>query len=168
MTVTDFDDRCTDWWELKDFCNEYDCCVLDDVYSDDQVDDYINERLWDKVRAEAWTDVRDWLSSFDEYYGEGFYRINDYEEIIFLDEEYDFPRYKDEVRRWAIEENIFEDEDEDDDCEADLEDGTTESPFEAAEFSLDELYEQSSVVLNTIQKERSDVSSTTNYNELWT
>lgn len=168
MTVTEFNENITTWWELKEFCDEYNCWVCDSIYDDDSVNDYINNRLYDMARDEQWEDVRSWLDQFADGYGEGYYHIDEYEDITYLDDE-DFINYKDEVLAWALDHDVVEgdtdeEDDEDEDCE--LEEEAT--PYEAAEFSFDELYNESHVVLNTIQRGTyCDAPEAINVNELW-
>ena len=162
MTINEFVESITDWWDLKNFCDEYGCYICDDIYDDDGVNGYINDRLYDMCREESWEDVRDWLNNFADSYGEGYYRIDEYGDIYYMDEA-DFQGCKEEVLQWALRDGAVEEYDEDEDLEEEGSEPEEVCPYEAPEFSFDELYTESNVVLNTINK----ASEAININELW-
>ena len=39
MTRNEFIDNITEWYELKDFCNDFDCDICEDIYDDDDYAD---------------------------------------------------------------------------------------------------------------------------------
>ena len=45
MTRNEFLDTVNDWYELIEFCNDVGCSYCDDVYSEESMNDDINERL---------------------------------------------------------------------------------------------------------------------------
>ena len=58
MTRDEFIQNVTTWSELRSFCDDYECSVCSEVYSQDELDDYFNERLVDMARdASDWSDL---------------------------------------------------------------------------------------------------------------
>ena len=114
MTRREFLDDVCDFSELRDFCDDNDCRICDDIYDDESKDDYINEHLSDMA-----DDADDWRSLYrtldDIPTGYDYYRLDDYGDFNGLDDD-DFGDYKDDVLEW-MDENEYWDEDEDDEEE---------------------------------------------------
>ena len=43
MTRNEFIDNITEWYELKDFCSDFDCDVCEDIYDDDSLEEEPDE-----------------------------------------------------------------------------------------------------------------------------
>ena len=57
MTRNEFIDNITEWYELKDFCNDFDCDVCEDIYDDDDYDDSVEEDIRDAIADYGWRDL---------------------------------------------------------------------------------------------------------------
>lgn len=139
--------------DLLEFCDEYDCYVYDEIYSQDSYDDCVDDRIRDMVRRDHWTEVRDYLDGLPCDFD--YYRKEEYEdEWVGLYEDDDFDDLKDEVRNWAEEETIFDDDDDATDEERE-ECEPTEPEEEEEEVEPDEpftLSELVSVCKSSVQK----------------
>lgn len=104
------------YYDLKNFCWDYDCYECDDIYDTYQLDDYINEHLVDWARdADNWEELSNRLNDIDTSYG--FYRIDEYGDIKYLDD-YEFDDYKESVLAWGDDHDIWdEDEEEEEEIE---------------------------------------------------
>lgn len=113
MTRQEFIDEIYEWGGLIDFCNDEGCDYLDNIYTEDARDDYINEyQLEDWARNNTWRNLYDLLDDLRSDYD--YYRIDEYGDWVGLDD-YDFDDYKDDVLRWADDRGIFDEEDEEED-----------------------------------------------------
>ena len=113
MTRQEFIDEINDWWDLIDFCNSEGCDYLENIYTEESRDDYINEyQLEDWVRNNTWRNLYSLLDDIPSDYE--YYRIDEYGDWEGLDD-YDFGDYKDDVLRWADDRGIFDEEDEEED-----------------------------------------------------
>lgn len=63
MTRNEFIDNITEWCELKDFCNDFDCDICEDIYDDDDYDDSVEEDIRDAIADYGWRDIRDFLGN---------------------------------------------------------------------------------------------------------
>lgn len=63
MTRNEFLDNVNDWYELIEFCNDMGCSYCDDVYSEESMNDDINERLADWACEYTWQEL---LSKLDD------------------------------------------------------------------------------------------------------
>lgn len=125
MTREEFQENVNSWYDLREFCNEYDCEVCSDIYSQDEMDEEIDNSIVDMAR-EA-TDWRDLLSKLEDIPTEDEYYIkNGYGDFTEVDEE-DFDYHKDDVFDWAENEGVFDEEDEED-----------EEPEEESEEDIEE------------------------------
>ena len=118
MTLHEFDEDITLFYELKDFCEEHECDYLEDYFSD--LDAATNDDLYEWVRYGDfdWEDIYRALDNICTGYD--FYRRDGSLDYMGCDEA-DFVTLKNDVREWAIENEIFEsseDDDEDDEEEA--------------------------------------------------
>lgn len=57
MTRNEFLDTVNDWYELIEFCNDVGCSYCDDVYSEESMNDDINERLTDWAQECTWQEL---------------------------------------------------------------------------------------------------------------
>lgn len=110
MTRQEFIDNTTTFWELIDFCNDYNCYVCEDVVDDEYRDELIDEEVSSIVEDEHWYTIRDLLDNIPTGYS--YYRANGGLDFDGLDTE-DFNYYFEEVLDWADSNGVFDDEDED-------------------------------------------------------
>ena len=95
MTRDEFIQNVTTWSELRSFCYDYECSVCSEVYSQDELDDYFNERLVDMARdASDWSDL---LESLEDIPTGASYYIRDDDGDFSEADESDFDDLKDEV-----------------------------------------------------------------------
>ena len=97
MTRNEFLDTVNDWYELIEFCNDVGCSYCDDVYSEESMNDDINERLTDWAQECTWQELYSRLDDIPSGYD--YYRCNDYGGWESLDDS-DFDDYKDDVLEW--------------------------------------------------------------------
>lgn len=134
MTRDEFIQNVTTWSELRSFCYDYECSVCSEVYSQDELDDYFNERLVDMARdASDWSNL---LESLEDIPTGASYYIRDDDGDFSEADESDFDDLKDEVLEWADYEEVFDDCDED---EEDYDDEEEPEPF--VEEDPDDRYE---------------------------
>ena len=75
MTRNEFINDIDTWWDLIDFCREEDCDVCEDVISDDDLSDYIEEDIENAAHdGMSWQEIRDRLNDLDTSYD---YYVND-------------------------------------------------------------------------------------------
>lgn len=108
MTRQEFIDSIDNYSELKEFCYDNDCNILEDVYDEEARDEMVNEWLVDWARNDSWKELRDRLDNInDDYY---WYRYDDcYDEWVGLNDYEDFDNYKNEVLEWADEYGCWDD-----------------------------------------------------------
>lgn len=118
MTRNEFIEDVRDFDELRNFCCDNDCDECEDVYDEEERDDYINEHLVDWARdASDWDDLLSRLNGIDTDYE--FYRIDGHGDLVELDG-YDFDHYKSNVLDWGDRNDIWdEDEEEEEEIEED-------------------------------------------------
>ncbi len=131
MTRAEFDETIADFADLKDFCFQQDCDLMDNVYCEGDMDDYINEELRYARDYGPWWDLRDILNDIETGYnwylhdgGLNFEPIDDRFELYF-----------DDVLRWAEDNDVFDPEEEPEEEEAE-EDQAEEAP--EAEFPVED------------------------------
>lgn len=111
MTRSEFlesvDNYDLDWDDLKEFCNEEDCPVCDDVYDDSDRDDYIDDELENWAYNEHWSDIRDRLTSIPVGYD--WWQRDAYGDWNGLDDG-DFQEYVHNVVRWMDEHGAWDEE----------------------------------------------------------
>ena len=149
MTREEFIESVDTISQLIDFCNDVGCPVCDQFYTEDSMDDYINECLPEWARDNNWYELRDLLESiptgFDWYYLDddgdwlGYYDGNVYD-------------FKEDALDWADRNDAFDpdpeefDEEELPDPEFQEEDAELEEDPEeefTPDFSIKELCESS-------------------------
>lgn len=139
MTREEFQENVNCWYDLREFCNEYGCEVCDDIYSQDEMDEEIDNSIVDMAR-EA-TDWKVLLSQLEDIPTEDdYYMRNGYGDFRELDDE-DFDCHKDDVFDWAENEGIFDEEDEEDEeSEEDIEEpDEPEDPDDGYEVGNEEM-----------------------------
>lgn len=128
MTRDEFLDGINSWYELREFCSDFRCDVCECIYSQNEMDEYIDSNLLDMARdASGWEDL---LSDLQDYpTGYDYYIRDDDGDFVGADES-DFSDYKDEVLEWADDEGIFDDdeEDENDGYDEECDDIDTDAP----------------------------------------
>lgn len=156
MTRQDFIENVNEWYELLEFCRHEDCDVCEDVYSDDDKDDYINENFRYLVEEHNWWTLRDILNDIPT--GDGYYlyeNINDWRE---LDDE-DFEEFKGSVLQWMDNGGYWEEEEEYEEYEEEpfVENVNPIDPYDAVpiedeDISLPELLSACDKELRSIKK----------------
>ena len=109
MTRNEFIDNITEWYELKDFCSDFDCDVCEDIYDDDDYDDIVEEDIRDAIADYGWRDIRDFLGNLPSGYY--YYRRNSAFDYDGLDDD-DFEDYKEDVLEWGDDYGAWDDEEE--------------------------------------------------------
>ena len=159
MTRNEFIDNITEWYELKDFCNDFDCDVCEDIYDDDDYDDCVEEDVRDAVGECSWREIRDSLCDLPSGYD--YYRRNGSLDYDGMDND-DFEDYKERALEWGDDYGVWEDEEEEDeeyaDADDDFLDSLEEEPdedetIEEEDFSIDDLIGMCSVVFVAIQND---------------
>lgn len=156
MTRNEFLDSVNVWYELIEFCNDVGCSYCDDVYSEESMNEDIDERLADWACEYTWQELHSKLDDIPSGYD--YYRCDDYGDWEGLGDS-DFDDYKDDVLEW-MDNNGYWDEDDDDDFEDedvfDEEESTDECDEESVEdedFSAAELIGMCSAAFAVIQQE---------------
>lgn len=115
MTRSEFIDNVTEFSELIDFCRDEGCDELEDVYSDDGMDEYIDEELVDMARnCDGWRSLLDTLSGITTGYD--YYYRDEYGDWVGLGDS-DFDDYKNDVLDWMDSNDYWDDEEDEDDEE---------------------------------------------------
>ena len=130
--------------ELLDFCRNYDCDIYEEIFDDDGYHDCIDEEINDMVQHDSWEQIRDYLDELP--YGYDYYRQTEFDGWEGIDEYSDFDNIKDEVRNWAEEEEIFDEEDEQEDGQENDEPCSEVAECEEEEFEPDEPFTLSELV----------------------
>lgn len=149
MTRSEFLNNVTDWCELIIFCNEEGCNICEDVSSEEERDEIINDILVDWAQSYRWDRLAEKLD--DIPIGYDYYRTDDYGDFVGLTDE-DFDCYKDDVLDWMDERDCWEEEEEEGEeyCEPPT-DPEDEIPVEEEAIPLEELFATCSGQLNTIR-----------------
>lgn len=153
MTRNEFLEDVTTFGELKGFCFDVDCDLLDDVHDDGTRDDYINECLIDWAREDSWQDLWSRLDAIPTGYD--WYCDAGYGEWYGLDDS-DFDSYRNDVLGWADDNDVWdEDEEEADESDENFENEPEddELALEEEDFSVGDLISMCVVAFDTIQSE---------------
>jgi len=113
---SEFRENVTVFSELKEFCDDNGCDLLDEVRDPDYFDDEVDSWLYDAIRYGdyGWESIRDNLDGLqapDDWYVQ--------EDGIFEYYYPDFRDYFDDVLEWAIDNEIVEADSSDDDDDID-------------------------------------------------
>lgn len=112
MTREDFIENIQSWEDLISFCSDYGCDYCEDVYDDDQMDDYINETLVDMARnSDGWRDLRNMLNDIPTGYD--YYIRDEYDEFREADDD-EFEDYKSSVLEWGDDGDVWDEDEEED------------------------------------------------------
>ena len=133
MTRDEFIETITIWDELYDFCNEYQCYLIDDLFSADSRDEFVIDEAREFTN---WEELLGFLESIITGYD--YYYRNDWGEWVGLDEG-NFNEFHQDVLDWGDENGIW-DEDESGDEDV-LEESIDEDDFEIDQepISINEL-----------------------------
>ena len=113
LTRNYFLDYVTDWSELIELCQDYNCDICEDIIDDDTLDEYVDSDI--SNRDCGWRSLRDYLSDIPTGYD--YYRYDGSFDYVGLDDG-DFEDYKSRVLDWMDEDDLWdaeegeEDEDE--------------------------------------------------------
>ena len=116
MTREEFLDNVNDWDELLDFCYDNDIYTCEDIHTDAQKDEYIEDNLVEWARTNTWKELYNIL---DDIPDEGsWYVINDYGDIWEATDD-DFEDYKQRTLEKCDDGELFDEEEpyEEDDIE---------------------------------------------------
>lgn len=137
MTRQEFIDDVTTWSDLLGFCDDYDCSVCEDVYTEENKDDRLNDNLVGMARnANNWEELLVTLSDIPTGYD--YYIRNGYDEFRQADDD-DFDAYKDDVLEWMDDRAYWDEYDEEEEPEEYL-DPEDEVPVEKENVSFAELF----------------------------
>ena len=158
MTRSEFIDNITEWYELKDFCNTFDCDVCEDIYDDDDYDDCVEDDVRDVVGECSWREIRDCLCDLPSGYD--YYRRNGNLDYDGMGDD-DFEDYKEQALEWGDDYDVWEDEEEEDYAEDDDFLDSTEEPDEEEsvkeeDFSVGDLIGMCGVVFVAIQNNEAE------------
>lgn len=140
MTRNEFFEEITQFWELRDFCNDQDIYECDDYFDSDDLNDIVESDIRDGD-FRNWEDIRDSLNSIETGYN--FYKREGYlyYEGCTVD---DFDALKQSVAEimddrvaWDEDEDDYEDDEDEVDDEYVYQDPPEVEPVEA--ISFDEL-----------------------------
>lgn len=86
MTIQEFRDEIQSWYDYIVFCDDngfYD--RTDSIYSAESAERYVDDSIGDMTRSNTWEEVRDYLNSLPDHFGDGeYYRLSDYDEFEIL------------------------------------------------------------------------------------
>lgn len=155
MTRNEFLNDVNSWSELISFCDEYGCNYCSDIYDEEQRDDVINERMYERAREDSWHDVYSWLDNIETGYS--YYMEDDYGDFVGMDDS-EFDSYKDDVLEWMDSNGYWDeddDEDEPDDTDEDFfeDEPIDDEPVEDEDFSATELMGMCCAAYTTIKEE---------------
>lgn len=150
MTRQEFIDSVTDFYELTDFCRDWDLDICGDVYSEDDRDSYLNEVIHAWACDETWQSVRDMLDHIVTGYD--WYRRHYDDEWEGIDDE--FEDYKDRVIDF-MDENAYWDDEEDEEEEEDEQEEESQdiTPIEEEDITIGELFSLCSSQSESIAEE---------------
>lgn len=141
MTRQEFIDEVTMWSELIDFCYNENINFCNDVYSEDEKDDYFNNELVEMARkADDWRDLQSRLEDIPD--GCYYYINDDYGGFRGADDD-DFDDHKDDILEYMDDNEYWDDEEEEEVEEEpapDDEDPEDEEPVEEEDVSIAELF----------------------------
>lgn len=150
MTRDEFLDDVITFGDLKSFCYDEGCSILENVYDDEERDEQINDCLVDWAREDSWEALHRRLDDIPTGYE--WYCYDDYGEWRGLDDD-DFESYKRDVLEWADDDEIWDANEDDDEIFEDGEPNEVddEPAIEDEDFSVGDLIGMCCVALATIQ-----------------
>ena len=152
MTRAEFFDNVTTWSELKDFCYDERCDILEDIYDEDGRDSYINDCLMDWARNDTWPELLARLEDIPTGYEAYRYNYGEWEGL----DGADFRAIRDEVAEWVDEYSVWDDDEEEEavdeeDAPVEYVDQDDETPIEDEDCSFDELFVAGVVCVQSIE-----------------
>lgn len=135
MTRAEFIEDINSFYDLIDFCRDYECSYCDDIYDEDARDEAINEELMDWARDNDWQQLYILLDNIPTGYE--YYHYTD-GEWYGLDDG-DIDDWKDDVLEWGDDNEIWED-DEEEPPEDDFQDEDDGLEVEPEPISIGELF----------------------------
>lgn len=152
MTRNEFMEDILDWQELLSFCADNQCDLCDDIYSEDETNDMINNQVAFMIECkENWWTIREYLDYIDGVdQGCEYYRTNGVGDFDGLTND-DFEDYKHEVLKWMNDNNLFEEEC-DDEMDEDYEDEEELVVEEDDDYTVIDLFYDSIKELENQQK----------------
>lgn len=167
MTKQEFEELICDWDDLRLFCRNNGCSILDNIYSEEEKDSSFDDRLIELARrAGSWQELYNVLDDIPQGYA--FYELNDYYgDFEGLDTD-DFYRYKRMVSDYMSDIYFWDDEVDDEFFEIDelgLEEdilADDEQEYEVGDMSLVELFDACNSKLHMLtHTEKCDARVTT-------
>ena len=160
MKRQEFIDEVCYWYQLIDFCSDEGCDFCENIYSDEERDDAINEDLYEWVRNMTWREILDTLQGYDGDSGYDYYLKNDYGEFEGLNNYEDFTSYKDDVLDWGDDNDIWDEDDEDEDEDEEPQpyiDPEDTTPLETEDISIEELLSSNIITAKITDYDDSDI-----------
>lgn len=145
MTRDEFYNDITEWWQLKDFCCDYNLTTLDCIYYEDDFDNIIDEALVSAINREMWYTIKDMLNEVSTGYDYYYVDPDDAWNHWGLNNGEDFMNYRDDVAV-AMDELGLWDDDEDDEEDVDPDDLI---PVADEPIAFDDFMNASLVALDT-------------------
>ena len=105
MTREEFLDNVNDWDELLDFCYDNDIYTCEDIHTDAQKDEYIENNLVEWARTSTWKELYNILDDIPDE--SNWYVINDYGEIWEATDD-DFEDYKQRTLEKCDDDELFD------------------------------------------------------------
>lgn len=142
MTRSEFLENVDTWGDLLSFCSDECCGYCEDIYYEDDRDEYIDNEISDWTSG--WEDLYNYLDCIPTGYD--FYQLCNGEWYGADDSMFD--DYKTEVLEWGDNHDVWDEEDEEEDFD---EDGEDDVEFEEG-CSLKELFDTSKSELKTMEQ----------------
>ena len=139
LTRNYFLDYVTDWSELIELCQDYNCDICEDIIDDDTLDEYVDSDI--SGCDYGWRSLRDYLSDIPTDYD--YYRCDGSFDYVGLDDG-DFEDYKSRVLDWMDEDDLWDADGEPEEPE--------EPPVEEEDFSVSVLMSMCGSELITIRQ----------------
>ena len=113
MTRRYFDEHITTWEELLDLCYEHDLSACGDVYSEDEMNECLDEAIVEMAREYSWKELRDILYAVPDNTNYYYRRVgNEFEGI-----DNEFEDYKQAVAEEMDYDDLWDDDEDEDDEE---------------------------------------------------
>lgn len=129
MTISEFERYITTWDELLEFCNDNGLYTCEDIASESIYEEWVEEDIAN--RECSWYALADYMQELPRY-GEYFVRNSwlDYEVL----NDSDFESYKQGVYEEALNDDIFDDDDDSNDEKCDV-NPSDDDEWEAVDFA---------------------------------
>ena len=110
MTREEFIEDICSFGDLREFCWDNRLSSMDYIKDADEIDEYIDELLYEFARTDGWQDIRRWLNDIDDSYD-----WYDTEDGIVGLTQWDFDEYKERVLQEGDGDEIWDDEEDGED-----------------------------------------------------